>query len=697
MPKKKYLLAQELSWIQFNGRVLQEAQDLKLPLKHRIRFLGIFSNNQDEFFRLKIALLKRMIKYSNDGHMYSKETLENIHRMVTEQQEEFASIWKKILIELKKDKVFLVRDKLTLAQKKFVQTMFDDEISSSIIPLLIDHSKPFHSFKDNQFFLGIAMYKEKGEGEPQYAIIEIPTRNHPRFIFLPARRGVQNIMLLEDLIRYNLPKIFSHLGYTHFEAYTFKVTRDAEIDIDDDVSTPFIKKIEQGIKNRQKAPAIRFVYDKKMNRDLLQILTHKLGLMEGDSILPGGPIRNFVDFMDFPADLPDATSQPKPFKHPALANSLTVYDVVSKQDVLLNVPYHSFNSIIDMVREAAMDPDVRQIKITGYRLAPNSKICNALINAVRNGKEVYVVLELRASFHEAANLEWKAKLEEEGVKVFVNFTELKVHAKVCIIKKQTGPNQYIHYGFIGTGNLNEKTALTYIDDFLLTSNKEIMSDLDLVFQALEHPEGQWKLYLSKCKTLLVPPVKLRKALTNKIKREIEFAKAGKEAKIILLLNSLSDEKLIKKLYKAADAGVEVHLIVRGIFCASLDNRTFSKPIKAISIVDEYLEHTRVYLFHNGGDDEIYIASADWMVRNLDKRVEVAVPILDKTLKDEIRHILQIKLSDNVKARYLDKETPNQFVESSQLNGKSKPVRSQRAIYYYLKRKTADNYHENRSH
>lgn len=423
-----------------------------------------------------------------------------------------------------------------------------------------------------------------------------------------------------------------------------------------------------------------------MNKELLELLIRKLNLSRKDSINPGGSIRNFRDFMEFPAILPNFQPRPRPFQHPALAKSLRVCDVIMQQDVLPHFPYHSFNSIIDLLREAAMDPDVKSIKITAYRLAPNSKICNALINAVHNNKEVHVILELRACFNEEANLEWKTKLEDEGVKVFVGIPNMKVHAKICVIKKQTG-NRIDEYGFIGTGNLNEITALTYSDHFLLTSNHEIMADINRIFNAIENPEANWRRQLGLCKTLLVSPLNIRTGLFTKINREIKAAKAGKPSKIIINVNSLSDEKLIKELYKAAEAGVQINLIVRGIFCAEIDQKEFVQPISAISIVDEYLEHSRIWLFHNNGEEEIYISSADWMVRNLDYRIEVAVPIRDKAIKDELKHILKIKLSDNVKARWLDRKLSNQYVSSA---GKKK-VRSQSAIYQYLKHKRLKSY------
>lgn len=683
---KKFLIARENSWLGFNARVLQEANDPTLPLKERIRFLGIYSNNRDEFFRVRVSLLKKLIKFNEKKSKYylgknPQKILEHIHSVILRQQEDFNRIWKKIIADLKKQNVFLVDDKhLNVKQKVFIKNFFEQDISSSIVPLFIENMPLLPSFGDNSIFLGIVMQKKKGSFDQRFAIIEIPTKNHNRFVILPSASGVQNIMLLEDVIRFNLTNIFSHLGYTHFEAHMFKVTKDAEIGIDNDVSTTFIQKIERGLKNRRKAPAVRFLYDKRMNTELLELLIRKLNLTHRDSIIPGGYIRNFSDFIAFPALLPNSQPRPPPFEHPVLAKSLRVSDVILQQDILLHFPYHSFNSVIDLLREAAMDPDVKSIKITAYRLAPHSKICNALIYAVRNGKRVHVVLELRASFNEEANLKWKTKLEEEGVRVFVGIPNIKVHAKICVIKKQVG-NRVDEFGFVGTGNLNEETALGYTDHFLLTSNPDIMADLNRIFKVLENPGTTWKRRLGGCKTLLVSPINMRQTLLTMINREIKCARAGEMAKIILNLNSLSDQKLIKKLYMAAAAGVEIKLIIRGIFCVRMDKQQFIQPITAISIVDEYLEHSRIWLFHNAGHEEIYISSADWMIRNLDYRVEVAVPIWDNALKNELKHVLKTKLSDNVKARLLDDELSNQYVPSV-----GKRVHSQRAIYDYLKRK-----------
>lgn len=687
----KKLIAREISWLGFNARVLQEADDPTVPLKERIRFLAIYSNNLDEFFRARVSVLNKMVQFSdkrtkNYPGQNPQKILNQVHRIVLQQQGDFNRIWKKIIAELKKEKVFLVDDKhLNARQKVFVRHFFDEEVSSSIIPLFIENMAKLPSFEDENIFLGIMMHRNSHD--QNFAIIQIPTKNLSRFVSLPSSPGEQNIMLLEDLVRFNLPRIFSHLGYTRFEGYMFKVTKDAEIDVDSGIAMPLIQKIEKGVKNRRKAKTIRLLYDKKMNRDLVQFLIRKLNLSHRDSIIPGGAIRNFRDFMDFPAILPEQQSRPRPFKHPVLAKSLRVSDVIMQKDVLLHFPYHSFNSLIDLLREAAMDPDVKSIKMTAYRLAPNSKICNALINAARNGKKVHVILELRAYFNEEANLEWKTKLEEEGVKVFLGIPGMKVHSKICVINKQVG-QRLVQYGFIGTGNLNEKTALTYTDLFLLTSNRAIMADLNRIFRALENPSTQWG-QLALCKTLLVSPVNMREALYTLIDREISAAKAGEHAKIIINMNSLTDEVLINKLYEAAVAEVEIKLIIRGVFCIESDQ----KVLRAISIVDEYLEHGRIWLFHNGGNEKIYISSADWMVRNLDYRIEVAVPIRDRAIKNELKHILKIKLSDNVKARWLDQELSNNYAATES----KKRVRSQLAIYRYLQRKRLKYYHENSHH
>jgi polyphosphate kinase len=512
--------------------------------------------------------------------------------------------------------------------------------------------------------------------DQKYALIEVPATAVGRFIILPSKPGEHHIILLEDVIRFNLPAIFSYFGYDTFTSHIFKVTKDAEIDLDNDISTSLIQKIEKGLKNRRKGKTVRFVYDKEMDASLLEYLIRKLNLSRKDNIIPGGRIHNYRHFMDFPDVFNTKQQRLSSFSHPALIQSARVTDVVLNKDILLNFPYHSFNAVIDLLREAAMDPEVTIIKITAYRLAPNSKVINALVNAVRNGKEVVVVLELRARFDEEANLEWKERLEEEGVKVLIVADNLKVHAKLLVIKKQK-ESRTIYYGFVSTGNLNEQTSRVYSDHCLLTSNRDVMADVNRIFRFFENPKHPGSL-LEHCKTLMVCPSTMRNALYALINREIKNAKAKKPAYIILKLNSLSDKSLIEKLYEAADAGVELNIVVRGIFCAAFDNNKTKKPVKSISIVDEYLEHARVMIFCNSGKEKAYISSADWMVRNLDHRVEAAVPIMNKAIRKELIKIMQIQLQDNVKARWLDEKLKNKYVPTS-----AERVRSQVEIHRYL--------------
>ena len=686
---KKQLIPRDISWLSFNGRVLQEANDPSVPLEQRIRFLGIYSNNSDEFFRVRVATLKRMIELAEkrkklNMHMEDdpQKILDTIQTIVLQQQNEFNRIWDGILKELRKEKILLVDEKhLTREQQKFVRSFFDEHVRSNVIPLMIESLQQLPYLRDKSIYLGVVMSKKQSAYKQKYSLIEVPARAIGRFVELPSKSGEHSIILLEDVIRFNLPFIFSYFDYDYFESHIFKVTKDAELDIDNDISTTFVEKIEKGLKNRRKGKPVRFVYDKEMDAGLLEYLIRRLSLSRKSNLIPGGRIHNFRHFMDFPDVFQNKSTRRQPFTHPALQNSVRVTDVITKKDVMLHFPYHTFNALIDLLREAAMDPDVTSIKITAYRLAPNSKIINALINASRNGKEVVVMLELKARFDEEANLEWKEILEEEGVRVLLGVPNYKIHGKLCIIKKRVG-NKIIQYGFVSTGNLNERTAKVYGDHCLLTANRNVMADINRIFKYLENwHAGQQPL--RSCKTLLVCPVNMRKELEANIVREIKNAKAKKYASIILKVNSLSDIKLINKLYEAAMAGVEIKMVVRGIFCAMTQNKKFKKPITAISIVDEYLEHARVMIFHNDGKEKVYISSADWMVRNLDHRVEAAIPVNDPLIRQELKDIIHIQLRDNVKARILDNELSNNYVPSV---GKKK-IRSQIETYHYLYQKS----------
>jgi len=686
---KRKTIPRDISWLSFNGRVLQEAADPTVPLKERIKFLGIFSNNMDEFFRVRVATLKRMDEYGNKlknihlEHAPGK-ILESIQEIVIRQQEEFGRIWRGIREEMEAEGIRMVNERqLNKEQQRFVQTFFEEEVRSNIIPIMVESVPAFPNLREKSIFLAVRLSKRNNSLPRKFAILEIPSRVLGRFVTLPSPAGEHTIILLEDVIRYNLKSIFSYFGYDKYESWLFKVTRDAELDLDTDISTSIIQKIQKGLKNRRKGKPVRFLYDQEMNPELLRFLLRRLNLTHKDNIIAGARIHNFRHFMDFPDVFQKKGQRKKPFMHPFLRHTLRVTDVMLERDILLNFPYHSFNPVIDLLREAAIDPDVKSIKITAYRLASNSRIVNALINAVRNGKDVTVMLELQARFEEEANIEWKDRLEEEGVKVLISIPDRKVHAKICLIKKRI-ENRTIHYGFVSTGNLNEKTATLYGDHCLLTSDRFIMADVNRIFTYLE----KWKdsaHILKACKTIIPCPIGLRKELNKLINREIKHAREGQPAAITLKMNSLSDEELIGLLTDAAKAGVEVKLIVRGIFCMLSENKKFKIPVKAISIVDEYLEHARIFIFHNKGKEKVYISSADWMVRNLDHRVEATCPILDENIKKVLKNILEIQLSDNVKARILDNDLSNRYVRE---RGKKK-IRSQVETYNYLHQKTID--------
>jgi len=683
--QKRKTIIRDISWLSFNSRVLQEADDQSVPLKERIRFLGIYSNNMDEFFRVRVAALQRMQDTGAGKKMHLEidpaSILEDIQEKVLVMQKTFERVWNEILRELARQQIKILNEKkLSASQQKFVLTYFNEQVRSYIVPLMIENIQAFPELNDKSLYLACKLSKKDNSISDKYALVSVPTRHLSRFLILPSKEGEINIILLEDVVRLALPIIFSFFGYDQFSSHIIKVTRDAEIDIDNDVATSLMQKIEKGLKNRKHGKPVRFVFDKDIDAGLLTYLTRKLGLTKKDNLIPGSRIHNFKDFMNFPDVFDQKGQRKKPFIHPLLRNKNSVSRIVMEKDILLNFPYHSFDSVIDLLREAAIDPEVVSIKITCYRLAPRSKIINALTNAQRNGKEVTVMIELRARFDEEANLEWKKDLEDAGIKVLIGIPNVKVHAKICLIKKRI-KNHTVHYGFVATGNLNEKTAQIYGDHCLLTSDRKIMADVNRMFTFLENPKTRIKL-LRECKTLLVSPIKMRNRIISLINKEILNAQKKKPSSIILKLNSLSDELLISKLYEAARAGVEVKIIVRSIFCMFTEQPKFKVAVQAISIVDEYLEHARVMIFHNGGQEKVFISSGDWMVRNLDHRIEAACPILEPNIIQELKDVLNIQLKDNIKGRILDNELHNLYVNPRNQT----KIRSQVEIYNYLRRK-----------
>lgn len=688
MGLKKQGINRDISWLAFNGRVLQEAADEENHIYDRLRFLGIFSNNLDEFFRVRVATLNRMARTAgNKLKMHLEENpekiLASIMSIVLTQQQQFEKIYRDLVIAMEGKKIHFKTDKqLTKEQKIFVEAFFEERLHTRIVPLMIESIPSMPLLRDRSVYLACVLGHSQSAMMHRYALIEIPVGDLPRVVVLPSAKGTKDLILLEDIVRYNLPYLFAPFGFDKFMGHLIKVTRDAELDLDNDFHSNLIDDLEKGIKNRKKGKATRFVYDKQIDANLLEFMMKRLSLNKKDHMVPGGRIHNFKDFMDFPREVfTDINSRPKPFVHPLLTQPCRIMDVISKKDVMLHFPYHSFDSVIDLLREAAIDPAVVSIRVTLYRLAKDSRVINALVNAVRNGKQVSVVIELKARFDEEANLMWKKRLEEEGVKVYIGLPEMKIHAKICVIKRREF-NRTTQFGFVSTGNLNESTAKVYADHCLLTSNRQIMADINRVFDCLERPIPNLT-GLKTCRTLIPAPITMRKFFQAQIHKQISLSKRKKGGSLVVKLNSLSDDQLIHDLYDAAKAGVKSSFVVRGIFCGVMDQKSFKKQPQAISIVDQYLEHARVFIFGEEEQKQVFISSADWMVRNLDHRVEVACPIIDKEIQTELSHIMNIQLKENEKARILDAALSNQYVVPEE----GEPwLRSQVAIHDYLKNK-----------
>lgn len=688
MGVKKQGVNRDISWLAFNGRVLQEAADEENHIYDRLRFLGIFSNNLDEFFRVRVATLNRMARSSvNKLKMHLEDNpekiLTSIMLIVLTQQQQFEKIYRDLVVAMEGKKIYFKTDKqLTKEQKLFVENYFEERLHTRIVPLMIESIPSMPLLRDRSVYLACVLGHSQSAMMHRYALIEIPVGDLPRVVVLPSAKGIHDLILLEDIVRYNLPYLFAPFGFDKFMGHLIKVTRDAELELDNDFHSNLIDDLEKGIKNRKKGKATRFVYDKQIDANLLEFMMKRLSLNKKDHMVPGGRLHNFKDFMDFPREVfLDINPRPKPFVHPLLTQPCRIMDIISKKDVMLHFPYHSFDSVIDLLREAAIDPSVVSIRVTLYRLAKDSRVINALVNAVRNGKQVSVVIELKARFDEEANLMWKKRLEEEGVKVYIGLPEMKIHAKICVIKRREF-NKTTQFGFVSTGNLNESTAKVYADHCLLTSNRQIMADINRVFDCLERPIPNLT-GLKSCRTLIPAPISMRKFFQAQILKQISLSKRKKGGSLVVKLNSLSDEQLIQNLYDAAKAGVKSSFVVRGIFCGVMDQKSFKKQPQSISIVDQYLEHARVFIFGEEEQKQVFISSADWMVRNLDYRVEVACPIINKDIQTELSHIMNIQLKENEKARILDAALSNQYVVPEE----GEPwLRSQVAIHEYLKNK-----------
>ncbi len=690
---KKQYINREISWLKFNERVLQESADKNVPLIERLRFLGIFSNNLDEFFSVRYATVKRIVEAGKKGKSVlggedAKELLEEITKTVIKQQAKSIQILKQVEKELELQNIYIIKEtELNKAQEKFAKNYFLQNVSPQLMTIILNELTEFPKLKDTAAYLAVKMILKSDDRtkqttskkEKRYALIEIP-KGIDRFVVFPKEGDKDYVIILDDLIRYCLDSIFTMFDYRSIVANMIKITRDAELDIDNDLSKSFIEKIYSSVEHRKISDPVRFVYDANIEEDTLNFLKEKMEIEDTDSVIPGGRYHNRRDYMGFPSlgrpDLMYDKISPLPVKGLSLEGS--ILEKIATKDYLQYTPYHTFSYLIKFLREAAMDPKVKTIKITVYRLASDSQVAACLANAVKNGKQVILQIELRARFDEQANIRYAEELQAEGVKLIFGVPGLKVHSKICLIEREED-NGIKRYGFISTGNFNESTAKIYTDYTLFTANVPILKELNKVFDFFE---TTYKI--NKYKHLVVSPHYTKNFFKKLIEDEIENAKEGKEAYIKIKMNSFTSYKMIDKLYEASNAGVKIQLIIRGICCLIPGVKGMSENIEAISVVDKFLEHPRIFIFCNGGEERVFISSADFMTRNLENRVEVGCPIYDQDIKKELLDTFDISWNDNVKARVFNQAQDNAYRKNDKL-----ALRSQFATYDYYLNKLKD--------
>jgi polyphosphate kinase len=684
----------EKSWLAFNARVLQEAADEAVPLLERLRFIGIFSNNLDEFFRVRFAAIRRLSLSGATGEkilggITAQQLVKDITEIVIKQQAESLRVLKIIESELVKQNIIIVDEKEVMpGHENFIKDFFIQKISPELVTIILNDLAEFPLLKDTSGYLAIKLVMKaetkpkmlglvkKVKPEVRYAIIEIP-KNTNRIVELPPKDGKQYLMLLDDIIRYNLSSIFNIFDYESISAHMIKITRDAQLDIDSDMSKSMLEKIATSVKDRRIGEPVRFVYDQHIDKDTLKFFLSKMGIDASDGIIPGGRYHNRRDYMNFPNlgrfDLLYPPRVPLPVEGLSLDGS--ILNKIAKKDYLINAPFQSFSYLIKFLREAALDPKVTAIKITLYRLAKNSQIVSSLINAAKNGKKVTVQIELQARFDEASNISYAEQMQQEGIELIFGIKGLKVHSKICVIDR-IEDGKLKRYGFISTGNFNETTAKIYTDLTLFTSHQQILKDVAKIFDFFD---VNYRIH--RYKHLIVSPHYTRSKFYKLIDREIHNAVLGRPAYINLKMNSLSDYPIIDKLYEASNAGVTIKLQVRGICSLIPGVKGMSENIEAVSIVDYFLEHTRSYIFCNNDDPEVYISSADFMTRNLDGRVEVTCPIYDPEIKKQIIDTFNVGWKGNVKARFHSEKFENKY----RIRKEGEPVfRAQHETYNYYR-------------
>ena len=675
-----WFINRELSWLAFNHRVLQEASHPDNPVIERIRFLGIFSNNLDEFFRVRVANLQRVALVGNKTTTTLgfdvKETLAKVSERVIELQSEYNHAFELALDDLAKDNIRFVNEKeLNEEQQAFATNYFSRKIRTHLVPIMIGRDVAFPDLLDGSLYLAVGLVlNQKGKTKTQYAILEVP-RHVPRFLVLPSDGSEQVVAFIEDIIRLELPRIFGLFQPEVVVAHAIKVTRDAEIDMDDDLSRSLMEKMRRGVARRRQGDFVRFLYDREMPAKMLKMLKDNLSLAESENVIPGSRYHNKKDLMEFPnlGRLDLMYRRMDPLVHPQLLRKSSLLDQIGKRDILLHYPYHQFGQVVDILREAAIDPSVQSIKINLYRLARNSQVINALMNASRNGKTVQVVIELSARFDEKHNIEMSNLLQQAGAVVEFGVSGLKVHSKLFLITR-VRDRKVERIAHIGTGNFHEEKARVFCDFAFLTADPQITGEVDRLFQFLSNNYER-----PVFRNLIVSPYSTRRKFSELIQREMQHAREGKPARVLLKLNNLVDADMIRKLYAASKAGVQVDLIVRGICSLVPGVKGMSENIQVRSVIGRYLDHARILVFANDGHPLYFLSSADWMTRNLDRRVEVSVPILDPLLQSDIATYLEMQLQDTVKARRIDKRMTNAFVRPK---GQKLPLNSQEAMYQF---------------
>ena len=664
----------------FNRRILQEASRENVPLLERISFLGIYSNNLDEFFRVRVATLNRIAECEDKEARKNKaealEILKEINKLNSLYSKEFEKVSAEITAKLRDENIYLLKDtELDDEQRRFIRSFYIQNLYGRVIPVWYSAIKQLSIENDENIYLAVRMYKKNSKRKvAEYAFLELPVSICGRFVRLPDKDGKSFLMYLDDVIRCCLPLIFSGQDYTNFEAFSFKFTRDAEMEIDNDLRNGVLQKISKGVKSRRRGTPLRVVYDSTMPKGLLNQVLSTLDLDKLDTVLAGGRYHNHKDFMKFP------DCGRKDLKYPAwppilkreLSKPESILQLIRQKDRFIHVPYHSFDSYILVLQEAAVSKEVKSIKTTLYRLAKDSKVVKALIGAARNGKKVTVVIELLARFDEASNIDWSKKMQDAGIHVVFGVEGLKVHSKITLIGMKSGSD----IACISTGNFHEGNARMYTDYMLMTASRPIVRDVNAVFNFIERPYS-----MIRFKELLVSPNEMKNKFIRLINDEIRNKEAGKPAYIRIKINHITDIDMVKKLYEAAEHGVPIDLLVRGNCSLFTDLPELNKNIRIVGIIDRYLEHSRIFIFAAGGEEKIFIGSADWMPRNLDNRIEVVTPVYAPDIKEDLKKVVELGLNDTMQARIVDGTGTNDIQEISE----EKPVlRSQEELYkHYL--------------